>query len=130
MRALAVNTFVSFLFLLLIAFIYLLPAPTPPLWGWLLILTNLISVGRVIVQGLIAYRTKDRTLGSGRIILRFILPGLGYALVIPLVLPVVDGDYSWLYWLAGLFLIQLGLAVTSVWDLMLIVGRDKRSSAT
>ena len=129
LRALALNTFVSFLFLMLVAFIYLLPQPDPTRFGWAIIIANLSSVGRVALQGSFALKTEDRTLDAMRILLRFVLPGICHAATIPLAVLVMNGDFSWLFWLAGLLIVSLGLAVASVWDLMLIVGRDKRSSA-
>lgn len=126
LRALALNTFVSFLFLLVIACIFLLPRSTPQRLAWFIIVANLSSMGRVLVQGLVAYRTEDRTVDTLRIVFRFILPGIFYAAVVPFAIAVSNGDDDGLLWLAFLALIQLGLAVASVWDLLLIVGRDKR----
>ena len=132
LRARAVLTFNSFLYVLIFALLFLIPSQSPAGLGWPLLLVGGTGVFTLSQNLLRIWKARDPAHLRGRAFLfwRVILP-IGWSIVLVVVsITVLAGNTRWLYWLVPVFIARLIAAVRGAWALLLHVGHDKREDKT
>lgn len=125
LRAVASNTFVSFLLVLLYALFLLFPNNSVGAVKGAVLGISLMGVLHVLRQTYIAWRSTGHHISVLTIIRRLLLPSLAYAYIIYQSQQLSDSDASTLYPLAVVLIVLLGTATTFAWDWLVGVGQNK-----
>lgn len=125
LRAVASNTFVSFLLVLLYALFLLFPNDNVGSVKGAVLGISLMGVLHVLRQTYIAWRSTGHHISVLTIIRRLLLPSLAYIYIIYQSQQLLDSDASALYPLAVVLIVLLGTATTFAWDWLVGVGQNK-----
>ncbi len=133
LRVLASGTLTSFVFLLIYAFLFLIPGQGTSI-GISLIITAAVGLLNILRQAQTTVRNPayKSTANQGsayiarQLFWRFIITSIGYASVVVIGILALIGYLDALYWLVGIFITLLITALITAWELLLAVGRDKR----
>lgn len=123
LRATAVNTFASFLFLLLDALYVLIPHQSTATLGWTLVITTVFQL-RVMADEL---RNVLRTVSlrgvTAELFWRLILPFISAMVVLGVGIGLLFGEESSLDWLVSAVIAMLVTATRNAWYLLLETNR-------
>ena len=119
LRALAEQTFSSFIFVLLYAVIFLIPNQGEMGLGFPLLGVGAIGLGSTVIHFLMTRSTQPRVWGGSNIARRFITPLICHGMLIIIALTILFGETAGLYWLVSVMIILLVISSFNAWDLML-----------
>lgn len=130
MRAWAGQTFHSFLMVLTISLVALIPDPGPAGFGIPIALIAAMGMLRLITDALAAYRDPDPQWHGRQSILRFAVPLAGHATALWVGLETMFGNGDSVGWLVmSIFLLMMN-ATANCWDLLKEIGDRQRDSNT
>jgi len=132
-RALAEQTFTSFIYVLFIALLFLIPAQSPVGFGLPLVLMGVVGCRRTAQTGLQFWRARqapERMLGSRYVWRRFAYPAVFYVALTVVSLAALRGRVAALAWVLILVMFLLLSATVNAWELMLLLALGKRSGSS
>jgi hypothetical protein len=119
LRAQAAETFVSFLNVVMLAVIFLIPRQTPAGPGLPLLAVGAYGSGATINWYLRAQRARPRSWGRGNLARRFAVPMLCYVALVIIAASVLLGRTRGLYWLVPVMILLILGASGNAWELLL-----------
>jgi len=126
---LARRTLFSFILVVIVALIFLVPIQGPQGLGWPLIALGMVDMLQTILDGRAVVRELERSVGWRHIANRIVLPvvltllsGVGLVLVAATLLA---GMTAYLYWMVPIVILILSTAAFNAWELMLGLARHK-----
>jgi hypothetical protein len=119
LRALAEQTFSTFLLILSFAVLFLIPNQVPLGLGLPLLAVGSYGLYRTIQQFLKIRPSQPRTWGRGSLARRFITPLICFAVLIVIAVTVLLGKTDGLYWLIPVMILLIIAASINAWDLLL-----------
>ncbi len=128
LRAVASNTFISFLLVLVYALFLLFPNDNVGTVKGTVLGISLMGAVHVLHQAYIAWGGKGHHISLLTMLRRFILPSFAYIFIIYASQQLTDSDSSSLYSLAVVFIVLLGTATSYAWDWLIGVGQNKGDS--
>jgi hypothetical protein len=123
LRATAVNTFASFLFLLLDGLYVLIPHQSTATLGWTLVITTVFQVRLMADEIRNVLRSVSLRGVSKEFIWRLILPFLSAMVVLGVGIGLIFGKESSLDWLVSAVIAMLVTATRNAWYLLLETNR-------
>ncbi|MBV8086977.1 MAG: hypothetical protein JO247_19390 [Chloroflexi bacterium] len=114
-RALAWQTFASFLSVLFVSFTFLIPFVNQPSLGLALAIFGLIGIVRMAISAPSAVSAGWSFAAGGR----FGLPLAAYCVLLACGIDLVEGSLSGLYWMVAPILMLLASAAQGAWSLLL-----------
>lgn len=132
LRARAVLTFNSFLYILIFALLFLIPQVTPAVLGVGLLLVGGVGIVTLAQNLGRTWRARDRAHPPARgfVLWRVVLPVAWSVTLLAVSITILAGHTEWLVWLVPVFIARLVTAVRNAWDLLLHVGHDDRRDLT
>ena len=129
LRAVASNTFISFLLVLVYALFLLFPDTSADSVKNALLGISVIGIVHVLHQAYIAWRGTIRHISLLTMLRRFLLPSLAYVYIINVSQQLSDSNIKDpLTALAIVFIVLLGTATSYAWDWLIGVGQNKSDS--
>jgi hypothetical protein len=119
LRALAEQTFSSFIFVLLFAVFFLIPYQDALGLGLPLLGVGGIGLFSTVRHFLKTRHTQPRVWRQGTIGTRFITPTICFVVLITIAVSVLLSNTSGLYWLVPVMIILMVIASFNAWDLLL-----------
>jgi hypothetical protein len=119
LRALAEQTFSSFLFVLLFAVFFLIPNQGKIGLGVPLLGVGLLGLGSTVSHFLKTHSKLPRVWGGSNIARRFITPTICHSVLITIAITVLFGCTQGLYWLVPVMIFLLMVSSINAWDLLL-----------
>lgn len=126
LRAIAFKTLVGFVNLLFVSLYFLVPRPTPFLLAAALILTALIAAVILGRETPLDRAVIRRTWGWRRFFWRFALPEIAQGGIVLVAVLLYFEQTAALPWMVPLVVVLLGANVLNAWDLLVLVGQEKR----
>jgi hypothetical protein len=115
---LASRTFGSFIYVVLIAAVFLIPDQVPLGVGLPLLFMSSFGLLNTIRNIVAALRSKQHVWGIASIVRRFILLLVAFAGLLIIAVSVLMGNTNSLYWLTGVILALLASASWNAWDIL------------
>ncbi len=128
LRAVASNTFISFLLVLVYSLFLLFPDTSADSVKSALLGISAIGTAHVLHQAYIALRSVARHINLLTMLRRFLLPSLAYIYIIYESQQLSDSEPGHLVVLAVVFIVLLGTATSYAWDWLIGVGQNKGDS--
>jgi hypothetical protein len=119
MRVLAAQTFTSFMSVVMLAVIFLIPHQVPPGLGLPMLGVSGWGLYETISRFLSTRRARRRSLGHGALAGRFAVPMACYLTLMIIAVTVLLGRTGGLYWLVPVMIFLLAAASRNAWDLLL-----------
>jgi hypothetical protein len=119
LRALAEQTFSTFLYILSFAILFLIPHQSPIGLGMPLLFVGGFGLYSTVRHFLRTRPSQPRVWGTGSIARRFITPLICFIVLILIAISVLFGNTGGLYWLIPVMIIFILAASTNAWDLLL-----------
>ena len=126
---LARRTFYSFILVVIISLVFLIPKEGPAGLGWPLLALGVVAMlwaiqeGRAVVKEL--NHTEKWQILANRIVRSVAIPLLTGILLISIAANILAGTTACLYWLVPVVVLILSTASLNAWDLMLGLARHK-----
>jgi hypothetical protein len=118
-RSTAVQTFSSFVYTLMIAFLFVIPDQTPLGVGIPLLFLGGFGLLQTIQNASGAFRNQTQLWSRRRIISRFGWPLVSFIGQIVIALTVISGLTNGLYWLVPVVLVLVGSSCGNAWQLLI-----------
>lgn len=125
---LARHTMVSFLLVLIISLVMLIPPHAPRIQAFALALSSLLPIAFVLRSMWLDRRRQDHGFAPGKLRLRRILMLVGFGFIALTGIQMWRGTYEAIFNLMGPICLLLGNATGSAWEMMVEVGRIKARS--
>jgi hypothetical protein len=119
LRALAEQTFSTFLYILSFAIVFLIPNQEPLGLGLPLLFIGGFGLYSTIRHFLRTRPAHPRVWGRGNIARRFIMPLISFVVLILIAISVLLGKTGGLYWLIPVMIAFIVAATINAWDLLL-----------
>jgi hypothetical protein len=119
LRALAEQTFSSYIFVLLFAVFFLIPHQDTLGLGLPLLGVGGIGFYSTVRHFLRTRHTQPRVWRQGSIGIRFIIPTICFVVLITIAISVLLGKTSGLYWLVPVMILLMVIASFNAWDLLI-----------
>jgi hypothetical protein len=119
LRALAEQTFSTFLYILSFAIVFLIPNQVPLGLGLPLLFVGGFGLYSTIRHFLRTRPSHSRVWGTGNIARRFIIPLICFVVLILIAISVLLGKTGGLYWLIPVMIAFIIAATINAWDLLL-----------
>ena len=125
-RVLAVHTFSDFLFVLLVAVIFLIPRQGPLGLGLPLLLMGAAGLFGSLRRLFRAHRVGKQAMSREKVLRQTAGSGLCYLSLLAIAISVLYGKTSGLYWLVPVMIVFIGEASRNAWILLIKVrGREE-----
>ena len=118
-RSTALQTFSSFVFTLLIAFMFVIPDQSPQGLGIPLLFLGGFGLLQAILNASSAVRNRTQLWSRRRLISRFGWPIISFTGLIIIALTIISGQTGGLYWLVPIVLILIGGSCGNAWQLLI-----------
>lgn len=118
-RSTALQSFTSFVYALLIAFIFVIPDQSPQGVGIPLLFLGVFGLLQTIQNTRTAVRNLTNLWSRSRIVARFGWPILSFGGLILVTLTILAGQTNYLFWLVSVVLILVTGACTNAWQLLI-----------
>ncbi|MFZ2096831.1 MAG: hypothetical protein WAV05_09355 [Anaerolineales bacterium] len=128
LRALAEQTFASFLFVLLFATFFLIPHQGQLGLGLPLLGVGGLGLGSTISHFFKTHHTHPRLWRRPNITSRFIIPILCYLVLITIAVSILFKQTGGLYWLVPVMILLLIFASLNAWDLLLKLREPRKET--
>jgi hypothetical protein len=128
-RILSEQTFLSFIYVLLISMLFMIPYQNATGLGLPLLAMGVLACLHTAWTGLEFWRARQapgRVLGSGYVLRRFVYPVVSYAGLTFVSLATLRGRSAALLWVLVVVLVLLLSATINAWQLMLLLAESKR----
>jgi hypothetical protein len=119
LRALAEQTFFTFLYILSFAIVFLIPNQDPLGLGLPLLFVGGFGLFSTVRHFLKTRSSHPRVWGSGNVARRFIMPLICFMAIILIAISVLMGKTGGLYWLIPVMIVFIVAASINAWDLLL-----------
>jgi hypothetical protein len=119
LRILATQTFTSFINVLMIAVIFLIPNQDPQGLGIPLLGIDCFGLYSTISRYLLVKRDQPRIWRTGGVTRRFIMPTICFVILLIISISVFFSRTSGFYWLVPILILLLLDAIFNSWDLLL-----------
>jgi len=127
-RILSEQAFMSYMYVLLIAVLFMVPYQNPNGLGMPLLAMGLLGCVRTAWTGLQFWRARqapERLLGTGFVLRRFAYPAVSYVALTLVSLVALRGKAASLLWVFLVVLVLLLSATSRSWELMLVLAQNK-----
>jgi hypothetical protein len=125
-RVLAVHTFSNFLFVLLVAIIFLIPLQSFSGLGIPLLLMGAAGLYGSVRRLFQARRVNKQAMSRTKVLRRTAGSGLCYLGLLAIAISVVRGQTRGLYWLVPVIIVLVGEASINAWILLIKVGGKEK----
>jgi hypothetical protein len=119
LRALAAQTFTSFICLIMFALLFVIPNQGPRGLGLPMLGIDLIMLFVTAKRVLQVRRKGARLWGRGSLMLRFIIPTICFVIILVVAITVLLGMTGGLYWFVPVTILLIWDASLNAWDLLL-----------
>jgi hypothetical protein len=131
-RILSEQTFLSFIYVLLISMLFMIPYQNAAGLGLPLLAMGVLACLRTAWTGVQFWRarqTPQHVLGGGYVLRRFIYPVVSYVGLTFVSLAALHGRVAALLWVLVVVLVLLLSATINAWQLMLLLAESKREGS-
>jgi hypothetical protein len=128
LRALAEQTFSSFMFVLLFAVFFLIPRQETLGLGLPLLGVGGLGLGSTVSHFIKTRHTQPRVWRRGGIASRFVIPTICFVVLIIIAVSVLLGKTGGLYWLVPVMILLVVVASINAWDLLLRLREPPKES--
>lgn len=131
-RILSEQTFLSFIYVLLIAMLFMIPYQNATGLGLPLLVMGVLACLRTAWTGLQFWRVRqasEHVLGSRYVLRRFAYPAVSYVGLTLVSLAALRGRSAALLWVLVVVLVLLLSATINAWELMLLLAQGKGEAA-
>jgi len=128
LRALAAQTFTSFICLVMFAVLFLIPDQGPLGLGIPMLGIDMIVLYVTVGHFRQAFQNRARAWGNNRLILRFAIPVACLVTIFVVAITVLLGQTNGLYWFVPVTILLIWDASLNAWDLLLRLREPRRES--
>jgi hypothetical protein len=131
-RILSEQTFLSFIYVLLVSMLFMIPYQNATGLGLPLLAMGVLACLRTVwtaLQFWQAGQAPERVLGSGYLLRRFVYPAVSYLGLTFVSLAALRGRSAALLWVLVVVLVLLLSATINAWELMLLLAERKREGS-
>jgi len=132
-RILSEQTFLSFIYVLLISMLFMIPYQNASGLGLPLLAIGVLACLRTAWTGLQFWRARqapEQMLGTGYVLRRFVYPAISYLGLTFVSLIALRGRGAALLWVLVVVLVLLLSATINAWQLMLLLAESKRERSS